>query len=79
MYSKPIYRGCASRLLRETAELLKKTGPFRLCDHVDKRNTASQATHKACGFVIASENGYDYLQNETDDASFGMEFCDCGV
>ena len=67
-------RGYASRLLRETVELLKKDGPFRLCDNVDKRNEASLATHNACGFTVVSENGYDYLQDETDDGSYGMEF-----
>ena len=67
-------RGCGSTLLRGTVELLKKSGPFRLCDNVDKQNEASLATHKACGFAVVSENGYDYLREETDGGSYGMEF-----
>lgn len=72
-------RGYAARLLRATVELLKASGPFRLCDCVDKRNAASLATHKACGFVVVSDNGYDYLQDETDDGSYGMELCFSGI
>lgn len=68
-------RGYASRLLRETAELLKRRGTFRLCDNVGKENTASLAAHQACGFSIVAENGFDYLLNETDESSYGMELC----
>lgn len=67
-------RGCGSALLRGTVELLKKSGPFRLCDNVDKQSEASLATHKACGFAVVSDNGYDYLRKETDGGSYGMEF-----
>ena len=74
--TRPDFRrsGYAAKLLRETTEMLKKTGPFRLCDNVDKQNEASLATHRVCGFSVVSENGYDYLQEETDDGSYGMEF-----
>lgn len=74
--TRPDFRrsGYAAKLLRETTEMLKKTGPFRLCDNVDKQNEASLATHKACGFAVVSDNGYDYLRKETDGGSYGMEF-----
>lgn len=74
--TRPDFRrsGYAAKLLRETTEMLKKTGPFRLCDNVDKQNEASLATHKACGFAVVSDNGYDYLRRETDGGSYGMEF-----
>ena len=74
--TRPDFRrsGYAAKLLRETTEMLKKTGPFRLCDNVDKQNEASLATHRVCGFSVVSENGYDYLQEETDEGSYGMEF-----
>ncbi len=41
---------------------------------VGKKNEASIATHLACGFSVADENGYDYLQQETDDGCYGMEY-----
>ena len=74
--TRPDFRrsGYAAKLLCETTEMLKKTGPFRLCDNVDKQNEASLATHRVCGFSVVSEKGYDYLQEETDDGSYGMEF-----
>lgn len=68
-------RGFAGRLLKGVIEQLKTRGPFRLCDCVGKRNEASIRTHKKCGFEIASESGIDYLNNETNDWQYGMQFC----
>ncbi|MBR0200707.1 MAG: GNAT family N-acetyltransferase [Oscillospiraceae bacterium] len=53
---------------------MKRDGPFRLCDCVDKRNTASLKTHEACGFRIVSEAGFDYLQEEADNRDYGLEY-----
>ena len=55
-------------------EELKKEGPFRLCDCVSKKNTASLKTHEKCGFQIVSEEGYDYLSEEADNRDFGLEY-----
>ena len=67
-------RGYGSELLSAVISALKETGAFRLCDCVDKANTASVRTHERCGFVKVSEEGYDYLQEETDPGSYGMEY-----
>jgi GNAT superfamily N-acetyltransferase len=67
-------QGCASRLLTGVLEEMKRDGPFRLCDCVDKRNTASLKTHEACGFRIVSEAGFDYLQEEADNRDYGLEY-----
>ena len=53
---------------------MKKEGPFRLCDCVSKKNLPSLKTHEKCGFRIVSEEGYDYLLEETDDRDFGLEY-----
>lgn len=66
--------GNGSRLLSEVLNVLKKEGSFTVCDCVDKKNAASVSTHLKCGFVISNEVGYDYLQNETDDESYSMQF-----
>ena len=67
-------QGCASRLLSGLLEELKRDGPFRLYDCVDKRNTASLKTHEACGFRIVSEAGFDYLREEADEGDYGLEY-----
>ena len=67
-------KGYASLLLSGVVESLKKAGPFRLCDCVGKKNTASLKTHEKCGFRIVSEEGYDYLHKEADDHDFGLEY-----
>lgn len=71
----PSYRrkGYGARLLRETAELLKKSGAFCLRSNVSKNNAASIATHKACGFSVVSESGYNELMQEAEEGCFGME------
>lgn len=72
----PAYRrhGYASLLLKEVVKDLRKCGSFKICDCVGKKNTASLGTHKKCGFKIVSEDGYDYLQKETDNRCYGLEY-----
>ena len=72
----PSYRGkgYAAQLLADVIDLLKSRGDYTIRDCVDKKNTASLLTHQKAGFVIYSDAGYDYLQNETDNKSYGMQF-----
>lgn len=67
-------KGYASLLLSSVVDSLKKAGPFRLCDCVSKKNTASLKTHERCGFQIVSDEGYDYLHEEANNHDFGLEF-----
>ena len=67
-------RGYAVRLLTEVLTVLKADGPFVMYDCVGKRNTASLKTHEKCGFQIVSEPGYDYLQEEPDEHTYGLEY-----
>ena len=66
--------GNGSILLSGVIEALGKNGPFQLCDCVSKKNVASLKTHEKCGFQIVSEEGYDYLHEETDNLDFGLEY-----
>ena len=66
--------GYASLLLSGVLDTLRKDGPFRICDCVGKKNSASLKVHAKCGFQIISEKGYDYLQDEEDDHDFGLEY-----
>ena len=68
------HKGYASRLLVEVIATLKHGGSFILCDCVSKHNEPSFKTHLKCGFKIATNEGFDYLQNETDLHSYGMEY-----
>lgn len=74
--TRPDFRGegYASLLLSNVLDALKENGPFRICDCVSKKNTASLKVHEKCGFQIVSEEGYDYLQNEADHHDFGLEY-----
>lgn len=67
-------KGHASRLLDEVVANLKAKGSFVLCDCVSKRNEPSLRTHLKCGFQIASNEGFDYLQNEANPCYYGMEY-----
>lgn len=67
-------QGHAACLLDGVIDELKQAGPFRICDCISKRNTASIRTHEKCGFSIVSEAGYDYLLNESDDHDYGLEY-----
>ena len=68
-------KGYGAMLLSDVADSLKEDGPFRLLSCVGKKNTASLKAHEKSGFQIVSEEGYDYLNGETDDHAFGMEYC----
>ncbi|MBR3241928.1 MAG: GNAT family N-acetyltransferase [Parasporobacterium sp.] len=72
----PAFRqqGYASKLLNAVISELKKTGSFVLCDCVSKKNMASIQTHLKCGFIIASEDGIDYLTGEADSRDYGMRY-----
>ena len=72
-------KGYASRLLANVEEAMKEEGPFRLYCCVSKKNISSVRTHEKCGFLIVSEKGYDYLQEEANDNDFGFEYCYSGV
>lgn len=67
-------KGYASKLLLQVIEEYKKKGSFTLCDCVSKKNIASLKTHEKCGFVIVSDNGYDYLDKSTNEHCFGLEY-----
>lgn len=64
--------GCAVRLLHEVAALLRTRGTVSIRSCVHKRNAPSLATHKKCGFIIAEENGTDYLDGSCSDRHYGM-------
>ncbi len=72
----PAYRkkGYASKLLREVICALRKKGAFQLCDCVSKKNIASLRTHERCGFQIVSDEGFDYLRNESDERFLGLAY-----
>ncbi len=72
----PAYRrkGYATQLLAGMINLLKERGAYTIRDCVDKKNTASLVTHQKAGFMIYSSEGYDYLQHETDNESYGLQF-----
>lgn len=74
--TRPDFRGMghASLLLSNVLDVLRKEGPFRICDCVSKKNTVSLKVHEKCGFQIVSENGYDYLQKQEDHHDFGLEY-----
>lgn len=67
-------KGYAVEFMQELIDTLKEKGPFRLCDCVSKKNEASLATHKKCGFEIVSEEGYDYLSGEVNDRCYGLQY-----
>lgn len=70
-------QGYASSLLNRVIEELKKQGPFKLCDCVSKKNTASVETHRKCGFTIVSDAGINYLSGEADESEYGMQYSYC--
>jgi GNAT superfamily N-acetyltransferase len=67
-------KGHGAKLLKEVIRTLGEDGPFRICDCVSKRNTASVNTHLAAGFSIAAEEGHDLLRNETDPDDLSFEY-----
>ena len=74
--TRPDYRrkGYGTILLSSVIDSLKENGPFRLCSCVSKKNMASIQTHLKCGFIIASEDGIDYLTGEADSRDYGMRY-----
>lgn len=66
--------GCAKRLLLGVIGELKKRGPFELYDCVSKRNEPSLRTHSSCGFEIASETGYCYLNDTENERTYSMRY-----
>ena len=72
----PQYRrkGYDARLLVGLVDVLKEQGSFRLCDCVGKKNFASLSVHKRCGFEITDEVGHDYLNDETDDRCYSLQY-----
>ena len=67
-------QGCAYRLLSRVLDVLKESGPFRLCDCVDKDNAASLRTHAKCGFRITAEEGFSHLSGDTNPRSYSLEY-----
>lgn len=67
-------QGYAAKLLSAVIDALKENGSYCLCDCVRKKNTASLETHQKCGFQIVSEEGFDYLSNESNPLDYGLEF-----
>ena len=65
-------KGLAVRLIQEVIALLRERGAVCIRSCVAKTNTASLATHKKCGFIIAQENGVDYLDHSTSPYTYGM-------
>ena len=66
-------RGYAAKLITAVIAELKKAGPFRLRDCVDKMNIPSVKTHEKCGFRIVGD-GYDFLSGNTKDWEYSMEY-----
>lgn len=67
-------RGYAKKLLLEVLGELKKRGKFELYCCVSKKNEPSIRTHLAAGFSIVAENGYSYLQNSTNERTYGFGY-----
>ena len=61
-------------LLGALIEDMKKNGSFTLADCVAKSNTASLRTHLSAGFCIASDEGFNYLENTKDSRDYSMEY-----
>lgn len=72
-------QGYAVRLVTDVLNELKKNGSFRLCSCVDKKNTASLKTHLKSGFKIVSDEGFNYLYNESDRGDYGLEYSFSGI
>lgn len=66
--------GYGTRLLAGTLERLKGEGPFRLADTVSKKNPASLRTHEKCGFTVAADPAWDYLQEISEPGCLGLEY-----
>lgn len=49
-------KGYAAALVRQTLAMLSERGPVKVYSHVNKKNSASLAVHKACGFTRIAEH-----------------------
>lgn len=67
-------QGYGEKLLMMIIEELKAQGDFELCDCVSKENIASLKTHLKAGFLIVSDSGFDYLQNESNEHEYSMSY-----
>ena len=47
---------------------------MKIRSNVNKKNVASLATHRKCGFTIGEENGINYLCGEQYDHLYGMMY-----
>lgn len=65
-------KGCAVRLMNEVVALLRTRGKVELRSNVHKKNIPSLAVHKKCGFVIAEENGVNYIYGTQSEYVYGM-------
>lgn len=72
--TSPMYRrrGYGAELLDAVLISLKKKGPFILRDNVGKRNAASLATHRKCGFEVEHEDAVNYLSSTVNPACYGL-------
>lgn len=72
----PKYRrkGYAAVLIREVISYLNQFGPVKVRSCVNKKNAASLAAHRKCGFTIEKENGINYLCGEQYDHLYGMMY-----
>jgi ribosomal protein S18 acetylase RimI-like enzyme len=66
--------GYATTLLNEVITAMKKLGTFKIFDCVSKKNEASIKTHLKCGFQNISDIGLNYLSNEKNEKTFGMQY-----
>lgn len=65
-------KGYGAKLICEVISALRQHGPVTIRSSVYKKNTASLATHKKCGFVIDEENGTNYLNGDRYENGYGM-------
>lgn len=65
-------KGYAAKLISEVITLLKSRGTVVIRSNVSKKNEASLATHKKCGFCVEEENGINYITGERRENVFGM-------
>lgn len=66
--------GYGKKLLYAVIAVLKQSGTFSLYDCISKENTASLQTHKSVGFEIASDTGYDYLNDKKNEYDYSMAY-----
>ena len=65
-------KGYGTEFLQELIRMLKKRGKVIIRSNVSKKNTASLALHRKCGFAIEEENGINCLTGEQRKSVYGM-------